>query len=68
MEYVSYSKCYALIHTDIDECSRGDVCHILASCNDTEGSYECNCVGGFEGDGFNCTGKDNNYCVSLCLL
>jgi len=32
-------------------------CHSNANCTDTDGSFNCTCVAGFEGDGFNCTGK-----------
>ena len=45
--------------TDIDECDLGSyTCHVNATCTDTIGSYECTCNSGFEGDGVNCTSKD----------
>ena len=45
---------------DIDECSGGSFpCGNNATCTDTDGSFECDCVTGFFGDGFNCTGKYN---------
>ena len=28
-----------------------------AKCTNTEGSYTCGCLVGYEGDGKNCTGK-----------
>ena len=42
--------------SDIDECAMGtDNCHMYAECTDTEGSFNCTCNPGFEGDGVNCT-------------
>ena len=32
------------------------MCDENAACNDTIGSYNCTCLDGFEGNGFNCTG------------
>ena len=51
-----------LILIDVDECASPDTndCHIDASCNNTEGSYTCRCLDGFEGDGKACTGKPYN--------
>ena len=36
---------------DIDECATGGYCHSEAICRNTEGSYQCKCQDGFEGDG-----------------
>ena len=48
---------YSLI-IDINECDLEiHTCHSNASCTDTVGSFNCTCTEGFEGDGFNCTGK-----------
>ena len=44
-------------HSDIDECSSANECHLDATCTNTKGSYNCTCQDGFEGDGKNCTGK-----------
>jgi hypothetical protein len=45
--------------TNIDECALDqDLCSEFASCNDTEGSYNCSCNDGFYGDGFDCTDID----------
>ena len=33
-------------------------CHENANCTNNEGSYNCSCNPGYEGDGFNCTGKN----------
>lgn len=50
---------------DLDECARleSNDCDSSALCTNTEGSYVCRCIKGFEGDGKNCTGK--SYSV-LC--
>ena len=42
---------------DINECENDCACHQNATCNNTYGSYECQCQHGFTGDGMNCTGK-----------
>ena len=44
---------------DVDECEsvESNDCHLNASCNNTEGSYTCRCLDGYQGDGKNCTGK-----------
>ena len=41
---------------DIDECTSGsNTCDDNAECHDTDGSYWCQCLPGFQGDGYNCT-------------
>jgi len=45
--------------SDIDECAVNDgICseYMYAECTNSPGSYECTCMDGFIGDGFNCTG------------
>ena len=43
---------------DVNECSlRTDRCSKLANCVNTWGGYQCNCVVGFTGDGFDCIGN-----------
>jgi hypothetical protein len=63
--YVSTSlNCYgshlffviSIIFPDIDECLTNP-CHFNAGCTDNDGSFYCQCDGGFLGDGFSCTGK-----------
>lgn len=45
--------------TDIDECatSENNDCDPNALCSNTEGSYVCRCLSGYQGDGRNCEGK-----------
>ena len=49
-----------LTFSDYNECLSADEndCHEEALCTNTngEGSYTCECVGGFVGDGFHCQG------------
>ena len=39
--------------SDIDECSVPDICHVNAVCVNSQGSYACQCTGGYVGDGHN---------------
>ena len=41
---------------DIDECAGSHDCHEKATCNDTVGSYICDCIFGYTGDGKSCKG------------
>ena len=53
--------------TDINECElEAYPCSSNANCTDTEGSFNCTCREGFEGDGFNCTGKFYFCTQALC--
>ena len=45
-----------LLSSDINECNIQSPCHANATCNNTEGSYTCECNDGFTGDGFTCDG------------
>lgn len=46
--------------TDIDECIiKSDNCHDNATCNDTIGSFTCECQAGFSGNGTYCQGMKN---------
>lgn len=44
---------------DIDECtsSEANECDSNALCTNTEGSYVCRCIRGYERDGKRCSGK-----------
>ena len=44
---------------DFNECVNDSTnnCHINATCLNTEGSFQCQCLEGFSGNGVNCTGK-----------
>ena len=55
--------------TDIDECSNAETneCHSNASCNNTEGSYTCRCLEGYQGDGKNCSGRNHISILSFTL-
>lgn len=46
-------------YVDFDECASPETneCDPNALCTNTEGSYVCRCVKGYQGDGTNCTGK-----------
>ena len=50
---------FIVLIIDIDECANSETnkCDPNALCTNTEGSYVCRCMKGFEGDGQNCTGK-----------
>ena len=44
--------------TDINECgTQSTMCGKNAECINTEGSFSCECIAGFFGDGYNCTGQ-----------
>ena len=37
------------------------MCGAIAECTNTQGSYECNCVTGYSGDGRTCTGSESKW-------
>ena len=56
---ISISAVFPL--SDTDECSSNtDDCSHLATCTNTDGSYLCECIVGYTGDGVSCTG--NKHC------
>eukprot|EP00736_Rhodelphis_marinus_P006757 Rmarinus@m.21884 len=47
---------------EVDECAENmHECSYLATCTNTEGSYDCTCNDGYQGDGFDCI--DANECT-----
>ena len=52
---------------DADECDNAETndCNLNALCNNTEGSYTCRCLTGYEGDGRICTGNDVMISIGL---
>ena len=47
---------------DIDECQAGThKCQANATCINTAGGYNCTCNPGYGEDGFNCTGKNDQW-------
>lgn len=43
---------------DVDECELGtDLCNGNAFCTNNIGLYECSCMEGYKGDGFDCRGE-----------
>lgn len=47
------------ITPDMDECAKPETneCDSNALCTNSEGSYVCRCIRGYEGDGRTCSGK-----------
>ena len=39
----------------MDECNGNHSCHENATCTNSDGSYDCHCISGFIGTGFNCS-------------
>ena len=68
------TRAYSYCCVDVDECEEGTAeCHTNATCTNTDGSYNCSCVYGYSGDGWNCTSRAylrNVVCIftslSLC--
>ena len=45
------------VNADNDECTMGtNNCHANAECTNTPGSFSCDCVQGYSGDGVDCIG------------
>jgi hypothetical protein len=59
-EYVK-NNCYFtffLLISDIDEClTVKHNCSNVTTCINTEGSFKCECIHGYQGNGSNCTGS-----------
>lgn len=51
---------------DINECTTNtDNCDSNATCDNTQGSFNCVCNNGFRGNGTHCDGNNNQSCQSL---
>ena len=48
---------FRLINLDIDECLATNQCNIKANCSNLVGSYNCSCLPGYSGNGYECSGK-----------
>ena len=47
---------------DIDECTaQSHDCSPNSMCTNVEGSFQCSCIPGFEGDGKTCIGRFKKY-------
>lgn len=59
----------AILFLDFDECAEGThKCSDNAECHNYNGTHNCSCRSGYEGDGFNCTGKQSvSYVLSFLL-
>ena len=44
--------------SDINECLINNECHPMASCENTNGGFICQCKIGFTGDGSRCSGDN----------
>lgn len=62
MEFIIVHN-FSYILPDINECaSSTDNCHSNASCDNTNGSFLCNCNKGYSGTGHECEGTElKNY-------
>ena len=65
--WASVSLCVTHYHADINECMDDmlNTCDARATCNDTDGSFDCACNAGYYGDGFNCTGGVASLTIPL---
>jgi hypothetical protein len=56
--YVNSCIILICVCVDVDECALGtDNCHDNATCNNTDGSFECSCNDGYSGNGTSCESK-----------
>ena len=53
---INFLYMFSLSPLDVDECAVENECDSNALCTNTEGSYVCRCVRGYEGDGKYCIG------------
>ena len=67
---------YPPVQLDFNECDDKETnnCHKDATCHNTDGSFECKCKDGYQGDGTTNCGKMNSlrhestYTTSLRLI
>ena len=53
-------------YADVNECKlKISNCHEHADCMNTEGSYECQCKDGYQGNGIICTGISSDSMISM---
>lgn len=54
---------------NVDECAddADNDCDENAQCTDIDGSYECECLDGFEGNGFQCIGECIRIRIPICI-
>ena len=50
-------KDYVHLSVDVNECKEVNDCHEKATCSNTIGSYQCQCLEVYVGDGKACVGK-----------
>ena len=66
MFYKSYTHYYLLLNfVDINECLLNP-CHANASCNDSQGSFICQCNIGYSGNGLNCSSMYILHWYTVC--
>ena len=58
---------YVFCIIDIDECL-DSLCHEMAKCTNTGGSFECECQTGYNGDGHECLGKRILNSFFVCMI
>ena len=57
---VNFYTCTLFTFVDIDECNNGShVCDVNANCTNTNGSHNCTCKEGYNGNGQSCSGTLN---------
>ena len=64
LQHARCTKIYIFFYdVDVDECANVETndCDLNALCTNTEGSYVCRCLKGYEGDGKNCTGTARKF-------
>ena len=55
------------IFSDINECLGINDCHANAKCTNQPGTYKCECLDGYSGNGKTCDGKIQHLLLCYCL-